>query len=89
MTDPGRPLAYRLLASQSLFAERGATVYLFMWADWHLCRDAEAATGLPHIPVTLDPAGGPPFLPVPARELERVEAERPTFYPVVIGASDD
>jgi hypothetical protein len=48
----------------------GTICYPATGYDYGLCRDDEAATGIPHRSVTLDPAGGNPFFTCPIVDLE-------------------
>lgn len=67
---------FRLLkgAATNSEAVAGTAVYSCKYHDYGLASDDTAATGIPHISVTLSPEGEYPCFTVPERDLEAVEA---------------
>jgi len=53
--------------------DQGTIVYDYLGHDYGLCRDDEHGTGVKHIAVTEDPAGGTPFFTVPVAHLMKLE----------------
>jgi hypothetical protein len=76
--------AYRLLKDREIrgeiCAKSGETVYPCKGHDYGCASDDTAATGIEHISVTLDRAGGYPFFTIPRPDVDPFDA--PDFEPL-------
>lgn len=73
---PAGPRRFKLLTDSKLEprATAGTIVYRCSGYDYGCARDDYAATGIPHIALTLDPTGDYPFFTHPAPDAEELPA---------------
>lgn len=66
------PQAYRVKSDSKLQpkATAGSTVYRFSGYDYGLASDDTRMTGVEHVSVTLDSAGGAPSFTIPRNDIE-------------------
>lgn len=72
-----RPQAYRTLIDR-FEHPAGTVVYKTVLYDYGLANDDTRGTGIPHVTVTLDPAGGYPGFTIPKDALEPIDRARAT-----------